>query len=51
MYKDNNRLSSKFKGRIPLKLSCNLTGKKSTIPNDFIQPPLRRISACISIAE
>ncbi|ACF13478.1 hypothetical protein Ctha_1013 [Chloroherpeton thalassium ATCC 35110] len=27
MYKNNGRLSSKFKGFNPLQLSCNLTGK------------------------
>ena len=27
MYKNNSRVSSKFKGCSPLQLSCNLTGK------------------------
>lgn len=31
MYKNNSRLSSKFKGCSPLQLSCNLTGLKPAI--------------------
>jgi hypothetical protein len=31
MYKNNSRVSSKFKGFSPLQLSCNLTGMKPAI--------------------